>query len=213
MTPSLLRGLLFTLACLSMVPGCLSPAPSVKNEVVHTGSPALQIPVHVERLAILYPKVSAKEILNGYRRLEAATFQLKSQRPTLRIVDRLHREDILGEQRFQLTGGTSDDSVVRIGRMLGIDSVIIYSIEVPGLRDRVRARLYGELPPVIVTSQLLKIETGEVLYYNIVASRVPDPPGGWSGFGNHQEIQPEIVAALERGLRQTVEDLRRAFRE
>jgi hypothetical protein len=213
MTPSILRGLSFSFACLSTLTGCTSLMPSVRGEVAHTVSPTIQIPAHVERLAILYPKVSAKEILNSYRRLEAATFQLKSQRPVLRIVDRLHLPEILGEQRFQLAGGTSDDSVVRIGRMLGIDSVVIYSIDMPGLRDRALARLYGDLPPVIVTSKLLKIETGEVLYYNVVTSRISDPPGGWTGFGNQQEIQPEILAALERGLRQTVDDLHRAFRE
>jgi hypothetical protein len=97
--------------------------------------------------------------------------------------------------------------------MLGIDSVVIFNIEMPGIRERALARLYGNLPPVVVTSKLIKIETGEVLYYNVVASTIPDPQGGWSGFGNEELIQPAILSALDRGLRRTVEDLHRAFGE
>lgn len=200
-------------ACLFTSIGCVSLPPSVSGQVTHTVSSGDKIPAHVERLAILYPKVYTKELLNGYRSLEAATLQLKAQRPGLRIVDRFHLSDILGEQRLQLAGGTSDDSAVRVGRMLGIDSVVIFTIDMPGLRERALARMYGNLPPVVVTSKLIKIETAEVLYYNVVASTIPDPQGGWSGFGNEQLIQPAILAALDQGLRQTVEDLYRAFGE
>jgi hypothetical protein len=180
--------------------------------ISHTVTPSVQIPSHVERLGILYPKTYTKELLNGYLRLEAATFQLKAQRPGLRIIDRFHLPEILGEQRFQLAASVDDESAVRIGRLLGIDSVVIYGIEMPGLRERVLARLYGDLPPVMVTTKLLKIETGEVLYYNVVLSRVPDPQGGWTGFDNARDMHPDILAALDRGLRLTMEDLQAAFR-
>ncbi len=193
--------------------GCAAMVQSSAGDVAHTASPVARVPSHVERLAVLYPKAYTKDLLNGYLRLEAATFDLTSQRPGLRIVDRFHLPEILGEQRFQLTGGTSDESAVRLGRLLGIDSVVIYGIEMPGLRERALARLYGDLPPIMVSTKLLKIETGEVLYYNVVTSKIPDPPGGWSGFGHNREIQPEILAALDRGLRQTVTDLRHAFRD
>ncbi len=212
MKPHDSAGVLLGLACLAALAGCASVFRSVTGDVTHTVSPGDQIPIHVERLAILYPKTYTKELLNGYLKLEAATFQLKSRRPGLRIVDRFHLPDILDEQRFQLAGGVSDDSAVHLGRLLGIDSVVIFNIDMPGLRERTLARLYGNLPPVVVTSKLIKIETGEVLYYNVVASIIPDPQGGWAGFGNEQLIQPAILAALDRGLRRTVEDLHRAFR-
>lgn len=204
---------LLLLLCGSLVVGCTSWNRSLMNGgISHTVTPSVQIPSHVERLAILYPKTYTKELLNGYLRLEAATFQLKSQRPGLRIIDRFHLPEILGEQRFQLAASVDDESAVRIGRLLGIDSVVIYGIEMPGLRERVLARLYGDLPPVMVTTKLLKIETGEVLYYNVVLSRVPDPQGGWTGFDNARDMHPDILAALDRGLRLTMEDLQAAFR-
>jgi hypothetical protein len=199
------------LVCLAISTGCAAVLRSIGGEVTHTVSSGVVIPAHVERVAVLYPKTYTKELLNGYLRLEAATFELKSRRPGLQIVDRLHLPELLSEQRLQLAGGAADDSTVRIGRMLGVDSLVIYGIEMPGVRERALARLYGDLPPVIVTTKVLKIETGEVLYYNVVTSTIPDPQGGWSGFGNERAVHPEILAALDRGLLRAVEDLRHAF--
>ncbi|MBI5855277.1 MAG: hypothetical protein HZB35_08655 [Nitrospirae bacterium] len=212
MNPVVRASPLLLLFCGPLLVGCTSWNQSLNGGLSHTVTPSVQIPSHVERLAILYPKTYTKELLNGYLRLEAATFQLTSQRPGLRIIDRFHLPEILGEQRFQLAASVDDESAVRIGRLLGIDSVVIYGIEMPRLRERVPARLYGDLPPVMVTTKLLKIETGEVLYYNVVMSRVPDPQGGWTGFDNGRDMHPDILAALDRGLRLTMEDLQAAFR-
>ncbi|TKB72435.1 MAG: hypothetical protein E8D45_10715 [Nitrospira sp.] len=213
MSPLIRARPLLLLLCGPLLVGCTSWGQSPNRGLSHTVTPSVQIPSHVERLAVLYPKTyTTKELLNGYLRLEAATFQIKSQRPGLRIVDRFHLPELLGEQRFQLAASVDDESAVRIGRLLGIDSVVIYGIEMPGLRERVMARLYGDLPPVMVTTKLLKIETGEVLYYNVVMSHVQDPQGWWTGFDNGRDMHPDILAALDRGLRLAMEDLRAAFR-
>ena len=43
---------------------------------------------------------------------------------------------IVAEQRFQVEGLVSEESAVRIGRMLGVDSVLMYRIDGSTLRDR-----------------------------------------------------------------------------
>ena len=43
---------------------------------------------------------------------------------------------IIAEQRFQVEGLVSEESAVRIGRMLGVDSVLMYRIDGSTLRDR-----------------------------------------------------------------------------
>jgi hypothetical protein len=46
-----------------------------------------------------------------------------------KVVDRKHLEDVLREQRFQMSGHVSDESAVSIGKMLGAQSIIIGSGE------------------------------------------------------------------------------------
>lgn len=65
-----------------------------------------------------------------------AAFQLKTNRPNLRIIDRSQMPASVAEQRFQVGGLVSEESAVRIGRMLGVDSVLIYRIDGPTLRER-----------------------------------------------------------------------------
>ena len=96
---------------------------------------------------MLYPKTYSRELLDAYARLEGAVFQLKEQRPFLRIVDRFDLPTLRGEQRFQLGGAVSDESAIRLGRLLGVDSVLFFRIEGPNFRDQVFAKFYGDLPP------------------------------------------------------------------
>ena len=143
--------------------------------------PVLPIPAGVQRMAVLYPRGGNPEWSSAYSRLEEAAFQLKTLRPNLRIIDRSHTPAIVSEQRFQVGGLVSDESVVRIGQMLGVDSVLIYLIDGPTLRDRFWARQHRDLPPVIVTSKIIQVESGEVAYHNVVTARADEAEGsGWS---------------------------------
>ncbi len=56
-------------------------------------------------------------------------------------------ETILNEQRLQVSGTVSDATAVHMGRILGADSVLLYHIEAPNMRDRTLARVSGDLPP------------------------------------------------------------------
>jgi hypothetical protein len=200
-----------------MFAGCSSPPPPSPVPVVDAldlSHPGLTIPPDVQRLAVVYPRGINPEWSNAYSQLEGAAFQLKAHRPTLRIIDRSHMPTIFTEQRFQAGGLVSDETAVRIGQMLGVDSVLIYRIDGPTLRDRLWARQYQDLPPITVTSKIIRVENAEVVYHNVVTARVlvgPADGSGWSLSDSSVDYQRWSRDALDRGIKQTVVDLRRAF--
>lgn len=174
-------------------------------------SPVPPIPTDVQQMAVLYPRGGTPEWSSAYGRLEGAAFQLKTFRPNLRIIDRSHMHTIVSEQRFQVGGLVSEDSAVRIGQMLGVDSVLIYRIDGPTLRDRFFARQPRDLPPVTITSKIIRVETGEVVYHNVVTARMDEAEeSGWS-LSDNVDYHRWSREALDRGIMQTVYDLHRAF--
>jgi hypothetical protein len=70
---------------------------------------------------------------------------------------------IVSEQRFQIGGLVSEDSAVRIGQILRVDNVLIYRIDGPTLRDRFLARQHRDLPPITITSKIIRVENGDRL--------------------------------------------------
>ena len=176
-----------------------------------SASRLLPIPTTVQRIVVLYPRGEAPEWSSAYSRLEGAAFQLRAFRPNLRIIDRSHIPVIVAEQRFQVGGLVSEESAVRIGRMLGVDSVLIYRIDGPTLRDRFFARTPRDLPPVIITSKIIRVESGEVVYHNVVTARVDETEAsGWS-LSDNVDYQRWSREAVDRGVIQTVDDLCHAF--
>lgn len=196
---TLLLSLLATLGCQTM-----PPRPST-DSVRNTVPSSLFVPMTVERLAILYPRTYNRKLMDAYAQLAGATIQFKASRPWLRIVERFDLPIIHSEQRFQLSGAVSDETVLGVGRLLGVDSVLLYQIEGPTVRDRVFARMYGEMPPYTVTSKVIRVESAEVVYHNVVT--VPVMHGSDDDF-----LQPLSQIALGRGIAQTIADLQHAFR-
>ena len=182
------------------------PAPS-SPEVFSTVPSAVQVPFSIERLAIFYPETVDRRLMNAYLRLEGGTFQLKELRPALKLVERFDLLRVLDEQRFQLSGAVSDETAVHLGRLLGIDSVALYRVEGPSIRDRALARVVGGLPPVVVTSKIILIENAEVVFLNAVT--VPVEVAIDQALAS---IDSQLQIALDRGVAQTIADLRRAFR-
>lgn len=195
-----------------MFAGCSStPPPSPAIARVDLSFPALAIPSDVQRMAVLYPRGANSEWSSAYSRLEGAAFQLKAYRPTLRIIDRSNIPTVVTEQRFQTGGLVSDESAVRIGQMLGVDSVLIYRIDGPTLRDRFWARQHQDLPPITVTSKIIRVESAEVVYLNVVTARVDEADGSRWLLSDNVDYQRWSREALDRGIMQTVVDLQRAF--
>ena len=208
---SLLRAGLI-LACLVGLSGCqMRTASTGMSSPARSLAPSILIPHDVQRIAVLHPKSSSPEVAEAYNRLEGATFQLKLDRPALKIVDRFNLPTVLDEHRFQLTGAVAEDSAIRIGRVLGVDSVLIYRINGPSVRDRLWARQPSDLPPVTVTSKLIRVESAEVLYHNIVTAPFEDSTQWDWSLSESIDYQRLSREALERGIMQTMLDLERAF--
>jgi hypothetical protein len=171
----------------------------------------LPIPADVRHMAVLYPRGGTPDWSNAYGRLASAAFQLKTFRPNLKIIDRSHMQAIISEQRFQVGGLVSENSAARIGQLWGVDSVLIYQIDGPTLRDQFFARQHHDLPPVTITTKIIRVESGEVIYHNVVTARQEETEGsGWS-LSDNVDYHRGSREALDRGIMQTVYHLHDAF--
>lgn len=172
----------------------------------------LSVPQHVRRLAIWYPRTGEQDLAYGYSRLEEATFQLKRQRSWIKIVERRNLEQLTEEQRFQLSGRVSDDSAVRVGRWLGADSMVVFRIEGPTWRERLLARMHGKMPPFVVSSKIISLESGEVFYHDLVSATPVPGFRDWSDYASDNELRPAMHAALDQALSQAIRHLQQSFR-
>jgi hypothetical protein len=165
------------------------------------------VPSSVRRLAVILPKTYDRTFVQAYRRLEAGTFQLKTERPFLTILDRSDVSAIYGEQVFQLNGGVEEVSAVHAGKLLGADTVLVFHVDGPLLKDLIVARMHGALPPVLIVSKMIDVESGQVVYFNLVIVEIPIDPQ-LTLFTDRRLIQ----VALNDGVIQTLTDLHGAFR-
>jgi hypothetical protein len=200
-----IRHLTHAVVLAALLSGCQSWHAPAAPDVSNTVPESLRAPQIIQRVVVLYPSASNREVRDAYSHLEAEVFRLKDARPSLRVVDRLHLPAILREQEFQLRGVVSDDTAVRVGRVLGVNAVLLYHVEGPTLRDVVLAKFSGDMPPVVITSKVIIVETAEVAFLNVVTS--PILPGAES-----IQSQSQVRAALNRAIARTAEDLRHAFR-
>lgn len=203
--PSLLLPLCF-ISHFFLLSACQTTTPA--PVLVHNTVPSsLKIPATVERLAVLHPQSSDRDILRAYAQLYGAVFQFKQYRPALKIVERLDLDSIVAEQHLQLNGRVSDDTVVNLGRFLGADAVLLYFIEEPTVREKAVARFDGQAPPFVISSKIVQVENGEVLYLNVVTA----PVEKWDTDILFFSVGPNLQRALDRGVLQTVMDLQQAF--
>ena len=198
----------------SLETGCRPPTPTpvAIHPSLDLTTPVVAVPQHVRRLAVWYPRAGEQEVAYGYTRLEEATFQLKQQRSWIKIVDRRNLEQVTEEQRFQLSGRVADDSAVRVGKWIGADSMVVFRIEGPTWRERLLARMYGKMPPFVVTSKIISLESGEVLYHDVVTATPVPVSGEWSDYASDNELRPAMHVALDQALSVAILHLHRSFR-
>ena len=199
--------------CLCFETGCRPPTPVAVDltalEIMTTDVP---VPQHVRRLAVWYPRTGEQEVAYGYIRLEEATFHLKRERSWIRIVDRRNLEQVTDEQRFQLSGRVADDSAVQVGKWLGADSMVLFRIDGPTWRERLLARMHGKMPPFVVSSKIISLESGEVLYHDVVTATPTPASGEWSDYASDYELRPAMHTALDQALSTAILHLHRSFR-
>jgi hypothetical protein len=195
------RRLSLALMLALLVGGCQSGPTS--SSISNTIPQSARAPRSIERLVVLYPAASSREVRDAYSQLEAEAFTLKDERPSLRIVDRRHLPAIIREQQFQLRGMVAEDTAIHVGRVLGVDSVLVYHIEGPSLRDVVFARFSGDVPPIVITSKVIMVESAEVVFHNVVTTAI-EPA--------RDPLHTQVRTALQRAVARTASDLSRAFR-
>lgn len=192
--------------------GCRSAPPPVSQTVTVSSSwSTLTVPADVQRIAVFYPQSSIREYSEAYHRLEGAVFQLKTYRSTLTLVDRFNLPTVITELRFQHGGVVTNASAARIGHLLGVDSVLLYTIDGPTLTDRVTARRLSQVRPITITTKIIRVESAEVVYLDVVIAQMHDRGYGDRWFFNSMDYELVSHEALERGIKQTVVDLQRAF--
>ena len=204
----LVAGLLLQTGCRPPTPVAVDPS-SVELERSLTD---MAVPQHVRRLAVWYPRTGEQDVAYAYSRLEEATFQLKRQRSWIKIVDRHNLDQLTEEQRFQLSGRVADDSAVRVGKWLGADSMVVFRIEGPTWRERMLARMYGKMPPFVVSSKIISLESGEVFYHDVVSATPVPVSGEWGDYGTDNELRPAMHAALDQALSRAILHLHHSFR-
>jgi hypothetical protein len=192
--------------------GCRGVAPPVTQTVTVSSSwPALTVPADVQRIAVFYPQSSNRDFSEAYHRLEGAVFQLKAYRSKLQFVDRFNLPTVITELRFQNGGAVTDDSALHMGHMLGVDSVLLYAIDGPTLTDRVMARRLSQVRPLTITTKIIRVESAEVVYLDVVIAKMDDKGYGDRWLYDNMDYQQLSREALERSIKRTVIDLQRAF--
>jgi hypothetical protein len=117
---------------------------------------------------------------------------------------------VLAEHHVQFGGRVGEENnAIHIRPLLEPDSLWRYHIDGPLFRDRVRGRQASDLPPIIVTSKLIRVESGEVLYHRVmVAPMNGSPPPLQLTKSVFQRLGRDT---LERGMAQTGAELKRAL--
>ena len=198
---------------LSMLTACRSTPHGVVDQVrLDSGVSGFPVPQHVRRLVVWYPRTWEQDVAYGYSRLEQAAFELKKQRSWVTIVERRNIDLVMDEQRLQVSGRVADDSAMRVGKLLGADSVLCFRVDMPSLRDRMLARFYGKMPPLVVLSKIISVESGEVLYHDIVIIRPTPLSGEWDDYASDYELQPALRSALDNALSGAIAHLNQSFR-
>jgi hypothetical protein len=197
---------------LLMLTACWPTTHLVDQVQIVSAMSSVPVPQHVRRIAVWYPRTWEQDVVYGYSRLEQAAFELKKQRSWIKIVERRDIELLTDEQRLQVSGRVADDSAIRVGKLLGADSVLCFRVDMPSWRDRMLARFYGRMSPLVVSSKIISVESGEVLYHDTVSAMATPLSGEWSDYASDYELQPALRSALDLALSGAIAHLNQSFR-
>lgn len=205
-TSALVVGVWIQTACRPMPP---VPVDQIAENSAMSG---YTVPQHVRRLAVWYPRTSEQNMAYGYSRLEQAAFQLKKQRSWIKIVERRNIEPLTDEQRLQVSGRVADESAMHVGKWIGADSMVLFRIDGPTWRERLLARFHENMPPFVVSSRIISVESGEVLYHDIVTALPVPRSGQWGDYWSDYELQPALRSALDHAVSTAIAHLEQSFR-
>ena len=198
MDPRRVAKLLLGLIMLTLM-ACHVPSAIPTSEVWSSAPHTVSIPANVQYLAVLHPNVSVRSIADGYLRLEGIVFRLRDLRPALHVLERQQLDHLLLVQQQELRRAVMEERPLRLARLLGLDALLFFEIRTS--RSDVAAQ-------ITITSKLVHLESGEVLFHSIVLSRAGRSPRG-SMTGTSESWATQL--ALDQAITQTASDLQNAF--
>lgn len=160
------------------------------------------------RIAVLVPPTNDPSLAHAYAHLETMTGHLLREALGSRVVERGDLTPIHSEQRRQYAEPASEETTTRLGRISGADTLVVYRIISPTLRERLFAP-EGTLPPITIIGKMLRVETGEVLWNHLVSVEMR-PMNRWRGAGFDSD--PIVRQALDRGVKAMEAALNQAVR-
>ncbi len=89
--------------------------------------------------------------------------------------------------------------------------MVFFRIDAPTWRERLLARFYGKMPPFVVSSKIISLESGEVLYHDIVTATPPPATGKWDDYASDYELRPALQSALDQALSTAIAYLHQSF--
>lgn len=120
---------------------------------------------------------------------------LRTRHPQMVIVERERLNAVLDEAAKQYAGNMSDESVVRLGRLSGADTLLTYSIEPLTDNTIVSIAVNGGVLTGTAEFRLLDIETGAVLFRQGVTGNVTV-----STPGPDRAYPPDSIRQLHRSV-------------
>jgi hypothetical protein len=90
--------------------------------------------------------------------------------------------------------------------------MVVFRIEGPTWRERLLARMHGKMPPFMVSSKIISLESGEVFYHDVVTATPVPVSGDWSDYASDHELRPALHAALDQALSKAILHLHQSFR-
>ena len=170
----------------------------------------------IKRIALVHPpKASLQPELSGTEGKEARlSFQqiianLRHVKAQMEVVERADLGPVISEMQFQMNGLVRDKDVVKVGHMLGVDYLFLYSIVLTTDKEMEYVKLNGGAVGAIVSGKILNVETGRIVYLESITQSVtrPSPERG------HQwtNSQNDRAWALSRALKGLSYSLDAAF--
>ena len=189
-----MRRLSGLLLVMSLVSACASQESSRFSEDM-SDIPVLGI--RPSRIAVLIPSTTDPTLAYAYARLETMTGHLLHEALGSLIVERRELTSIHSEQRWQYAQPAAEETATRLGRLSGADTLFLYRILSPTLRERLFST-EGTLLPVTIIGKVVTVETGEVVWNHLVSVDAR-PTDRWRGAGIG--FDAGVRQALDHGVR------------
>lgn len=180
--------LLFTVNLLSFFTGC-APSTSVKKKQAVTIEKPKEVVVPPKK------KISVVEFENktayGQRRLGDAASDIlmtelgKSQKFIL--IERAKLDKIIAEQKLQATGMYDAATVAQLGKLAGVDAIVVGVISQFGVKtggsDYLLTQSKQQVAECTVDIRVIEVETGKILYVDSGKGVAKSSKGSFLGMG------------------------------